>query len=737
MGFFNGIKRAFGFSDNGDEHDDELDGIDGRAARSPYVNPFRNDTSPAERHDAEPAVGRVEPARKQAQPSPSAIAEVEEGIVPRSKHEAVKKAQRQAAQEKVQQAVSEAASAGFTKVPSALIDDIASVLSAHLGNMPATAATNDSPLRERLKDSENQRRALQSRYNTLTERVASLEGDIEHLEVEKKALQNKLKVAQVQSGAVGDSSVEAQVESIATEYKEKMEVTNALLNEIRSEAARKTQEVEELRQKLDEAQTASTVGAKELAELKEQVAALEKQTAEQEAKIAADAKAHADAIAEKDAVIASMKDEASASASAKEKEMMAEMEDMLKDVEDFKQKKIDEMEALKQSVAEANKAADEAKEQLLLAQNEKTKLTKQVADLNRRMADTVERHNRRDVNVANQIDHLKAKLKESERNLAERIEALGKSEDVVAALTKERDSLALESQNTAKDYELLRKEYEGAKLVHEEIREESELAKKQIEELNQNKASLATSVEEKDAEIASLLQKLKDSEAAQVEAEKMAQLEKDMSALEKEMTALKAENAQLHQANSVLEQTIDTLSSQQQSLNDLANELLLQAEEQPEEEQLIEDLEPPVAEEPSEEMEKLEETTPVEDAPAPAEEVSVPVEDALVPDKDVFAPVEEAPVAEAEETPAEELPLAEDEAPVESEAEAAPASVDAEKAPTEAATSDFGEGIDDFLDDIDWLVPSPPSNKKPQPPEPEPEPVPERKKPDSRQMSLF
>lgn len=705
MGFFNGIKRAFGFSDNGDEHDDELDGIDGRAARSPYVNPFRNDTSPAERHDAEPA-------RKQAQPSPSASAEVEEGIVPRSKHEAVKKAQ-QAAQEKVQQAVSEVASAGSAKVPSALIDDIASVLSAHLGNMPATAATNDSPLRERLKDSENQRRALQTRYNTLTERIASLEGDIEHLEVEKKALQNKLKVAQVQSGAVGDSSVEAQVENIATEYKEKMEVTNALLNEIRSEAARKTQEVEELRQKLDEAQTASTVGAKELAELKEQVAALEKQTAEQEAKIAADAKAHADAIAEKDALIASMKDEASASASAKEKEMMAEMEDMLKDVEDFKQKKIDEMEALKQSVAEANKTADEAKEQLLLAQNEKTKLTKQVADLNRRMADTVERHNRRDVNVANQIDHLKEKLKESERNLAERIEALGKSEDVVAALTKERDSLALESQNTAKDYELLRKEYEGAKLVHEEIREESELAKKQIEELNQNKASLATSVEEKDAEIASLLQKLKDSEAAQAEAEKMAQLEKDMSALEKEMTALKAENAQLHQANSVLEQTIDTLSSQQQSLNDLANELILQAEEQPEDEQLIEDLEPPVAEEPSVEMEKAEDSAPV-----PADEVVAEVE-------------------EAEKTPVEELPLADDDAPMEAETEAAPEPAEAENAPTEAATSDFGEEIDDFLDDIDWLVPSPPSNKKPQPPEPEPEPVPERKKPDSRQMSLF
>ena len=186
------------------------------------------------------------------------------------------------------------------------------------------------------------------------------------------------------------------------------------------------------------------------------------------------------------------------------------------------------------------------------------------------------------------------------------------------------------------------------------------------------------------------------------------------------MTALKAENAQLHQANSVLEQTIDTLSSQQQSLNDLANELILQAEEQPEEEQLIEDLEPPVAEEPSVEMEKAEDSAPVS------------ADDDFAPADDVVAEVEEAA-----ETPLEELPLADDEAPMEAETEAAPEPAESENAPAEAATSDFGEGIDDFLDDIDWLVPSPPSNKKPQPPEPEPEPVPERKKPDSRQMSLF
>ena len=47
MGLFRSIKRAFGFSDNGDEPNDELDGINGeRAARRPYVNPFKNDDKP-------------------------------------------------------------------------------------------------------------------------------------------------------------------------------------------------------------------------------------------------------------------------------------------------------------------------------------------------------------------------------------------------------------------------------------------------------------------------------------------------------------------------------------------------------------------------------------------------------------------------------------------------------------------------------------------------------------------
>ena len=73
MGFFNGIKRALGFSENGDEHDDELDGIDGRAARSPYVNPFKNDKPAADEPNKTPSQPYTEPT--------TSVGDAEEGLV--------------------------------------------------------------------------------------------------------------------------------------------------------------------------------------------------------------------------------------------------------------------------------------------------------------------------------------------------------------------------------------------------------------------------------------------------------------------------------------------------------------------------------------------------------------------------------------------------------------------------------------------------------------------------------
>ena len=84
MGFFNGIKRALGFSENGDEHDDELDGIDGRAARSPYVNPFKNDKPTTDEPNKTPSQPYTAPT--------TSLGDDEEGIVPMSKHMAAKQA---------------------------------------------------------------------------------------------------------------------------------------------------------------------------------------------------------------------------------------------------------------------------------------------------------------------------------------------------------------------------------------------------------------------------------------------------------------------------------------------------------------------------------------------------------------------------------------------------------------------------------------------------------------------
>lgn len=724
MGFFSGIKRAFGFSDNGEEHDDELDGVDGRAARSPFVNPFKpdaNDAKPAQEPSA-----TMEPRTKPSSTQQSA--DVAEGIVPMSQHKAMKKDEENAgapASAKVEEGA---------KVPEALIHDIASVLSAHMGTMVAGSA--DSPLRERLKQSENERRALQSRYNTLAERASSLEGEVEHLELDKKALQNKLKVVSVQSGASADGAANSQVESIAQEYKEKMELTNALLNDLRSEAARKAQEVEELKAKLQEAQLAGTDGAKAVTELNEKLAQLESQLKEQEGLAAAGAKSHADALAAKDAEIEALKTKMA----TKEQEMVDEMEGMLKEVEDFKQKKTNELAAAKRSSEDSDRAADEAKEQLLVAQNEKTKLSKQLADLNRRMADIAERHNQRDVNLANQIDQLKTKLKQAEKLIEERVDALDKATDTITTLEKERDALSAENKTSAQEYELLRKEYEGAKLVHEQIREENDEEKRQVLQLHEQLAGLNKAVEAKDAEIAQLRQRLERAEVEKNDVENVTkrQFEEHISSLEKEVKALSAENDDLRQANGVLELTIDSLSVLQSPSVEVADVQMPQAEEQAS--QSAESEQVPHAE--TEEMPQVDDTSSglFEASNVPvSEEIDVVEQSASQPSHAAETAVEISFDGQDDATGAEEVlqqeALSFEPAPEYEPAASGKAENDGVEPKNEETKEEDGPEIDDFLDDIDWLVPSPPSKKVVH--EPEPEPEPERKIPDSRQMSLF
>ena len=247
MGFFNGIKRALGFSENGDEHDDELDGIDGRAARSPYVNPFKNDKPAADEPNKTPSQPYTAPT--------TSLGDAEEGIVPMSKHMAAKQA---AATHSTPDSTPSHTPAHtpaqvHQAVPAGLEKDINAVLQSYFASH-GSQQTDDDSLRSRLKQSEDQRRALQARYNTLSQRVSDMESEAEKAEVEKKALLNKLKVAQMQANKSDNDALNQQIDSIAAEYKEKMELTNALLNEIRSEAVRKSKEAEQLREQLLELQ---------------------------------------------------------------------------------------------------------------------------------------------------------------------------------------------------------------------------------------------------------------------------------------------------------------------------------------------------------------------------------------------------------------------------------------------------------------------------------------------------
>lgn len=211
MSFFRGLKRAFGFTDDGNERDDELDGVDGNASREPYVNPFK-----------EQAGGRGEMEKR--------VASDRDDVTPA------------------------AVNGDSTGSSQALIDDLTSVIATHMESFKGDDSTALRSLEEKLKMSEAQRLSLKSRTGVLASRVAQLEGEQEQLELEKKSLLNKIKVMQVKAGdgerpASGDGDTR-EIDALAAEYKGKMDITTQLLKDLRADAAAKARKIEELKSQL-------------------------------------------------------------------------------------------------------------------------------------------------------------------------------------------------------------------------------------------------------------------------------------------------------------------------------------------------------------------------------------------------------------------------------------------------------------------------------------------------------
>lgn len=156
------------------------------------------------------------------------------------------------------------------------------------------AAENDMKEMKAVKMSEDrQKLALKERIRNLEDQVANAEAEKEQYDLENKSLLNKLKVTQVKNEASEEAEKEIQelhaqiialkkklaegggdderVAQLEEEYKSKMEINNALMNEIRAEAAKNkeeltaaTAEVEALKAERDELKTAADDAKAEL-----------------------------------------------------------------------------------------------------------------------------------------------------------------------------------------------------------------------------------------------------------------------------------------------------------------------------------------------------------------------------------------------------------------------------------------------------------------------------------------
>ena len=368
MDFFSKVKRAFGFPDDDSDYGEELRA---NVHTTPYVNPFRRD------NDSLPAQESVQPATSHPAATEADVAALKAQM--QQLLAMMRNMQRSAQQNGVQQ------------------------------QEPATNAAiegDDNELRQRLQQSETQRRAAQNRANSLSEKIEDLQVKVNTLENDKKGLLNKIRVMQVRAGGDGGTDTTDAIEKMMEQHHEDL--------------AEKDQQIAELKQQLEQIQKqvdaskeqAEAVAAMErqLAEAKEQL-----QAATSEATMAKEqAKQHADRIKE-------LEDELH---EANENlEIAAQVQQKLEDLEQFKNKKNAEITHLKAQVEQLSHDQD-YKPKFEQAEQENADLRKTIDQLNALAKDTAEKHKRRDIDVANHIDALKAQLASAatvvERHRAER-----------------------------------------------------------------------------------------------------------------------------------------------------------------------------------------------------------------------------------------------------------------------------------------------------------------------------
>ena len=493
MGLFNGLKRALGLSDDYEEEDD-LEGMDSNY-RTPYVNPFKkgDDTvtdlsSLAPREEASVVVNEPQPVAEVEEKLPDGVFDgiitIINGNLPEFVRDCIdiekeRKAVYVAMGPQFRDYVRNLRRSSLDEARQQWVDErtrlTSKISQTELRAEEAVKKANE--IKDRLMSEERQRRAIVERSHDLEARIADLEAQHEQDQLQNKGLLNKVKVMQLKADeaqkdaeeitrlsalvneqrrqlmeandaevrmaelSTENENLRADIEelkqkadttAIEDEYKSKMEVTNALINQLRTAAAQKEQEVMTLTEKFRLANEEIENLQNELAEAHKdlEIAAEVQETIEQFEEYKIKKAAEVESLK---AQLASAQTADNEAVEAQKKQVadirlennrllmrITELEMKLQSARNDGEAKLKEL----QSQYEATKAGEKGEIEALTdklkdAQTQRVAMQNKLAAAEATIAELRESNNSRSVSLANQIDSLKTQLKKA----VERMEA--------------------------------------------------------------------------------------------------------------------------------------------------------------------------------------------------------------------------------------------------------------------------------------------------------------------------
>ena len=434
MGFFNKLKSALGYSDSDYDEDDELDGFNPAHRTpyvNPFkkdepVPDLSGLEQPAEQPSTAVAEVKAAPVAEVEEQLPDGVFDgiitIINGNLPEFVRDCIdiekeRKAVSVAMGPKFRDYVLNLRRTSLEEARTQWIDERNALTGklAQSNQRADEAVRKASEIKDRLMSEERQRRAIVERSHDLEARIADLEAQHEQEQLQNKGLLNKIKVMQLQvtdsqkdaeeitrlNKLINDQrtrlakivDLEAQIaelnaendslkrqldemqqsaeaQEIVDEYKSKMEVANALINELRSTAAAKEQEAKALSEKL-------VVATNEITGLQDDLKAAQE-----------------------------------------ELEIAAEIQEKIEQFEVIKERKDAEIRNLRNQLAQskdADVAAASANSALAQSRSECDALKAQLAELQKKVAEQAEVSRAHDVDTANQIDRLKTTADKAEK----------------------------------------------------------------------------------------------------------------------------------------------------------------------------------------------------------------------------------------------------------------------------------------------------------------------------------